>query len=207
MLSAGGAMGRILVGIVLLSLGWPVLAADTDPLVNLVTVEPTIRLEMRYAISDNFLKKAVYSKPVCLLHRSVAERLVRVQRQLATAGYGLKLWDCYRPLSVQKQMWALVPNEDYVANPAKGSRHNRGAAVDLTLVDGQGNALEMPTAHDDFTRTAARASEALWSTVARRHYILLDRAMTDAGFLPLPSEWWHYDAPRWEGYPILDQAL
>ncbi len=183
------------------------LAAAEDTMVELTTLAPEIRLDMRYAKSDNFLGKAVYESGRCLLRAPVAERLARAQRRLEQSGYGLKLWDCYRPLSVQKQMWAIVRDERYVADPAKGSRHNRGAAVDLTLVDRQGVELELPTQHDDFSVKAARTATSQWSEPARKHYQILNSAMTAEGFLPLPSEWWHYDAPGWERYAILDTPL
>jgi zinc D-Ala-D-Ala dipeptidase len=182
-------------------------AKDLDPLVEVIKLTPTIRLDMRYATPDNFLHRAVYSKPTCLLHKSVADRLALAQKRLAAQGYGLKLWDCYRPHAVQVEMWALVRDDRYVADPKKGSRHNRGAAVDLTLVDAQGQALEMPTAFDDFTEKAARASKSAWTPQAQHHYEILNAAMSSEGFSPLPSEWWHYDAPAWERFSILDKPL
>lgn len=181
-------------------------AAGPEGLID-ISRSPEIQLDMRYATPDNFLRRAVYPRPVCLLRPAVAERLVRVQRRVEAQGFGLRLWDCYRPLSVQKQMWAIVHDERYVADPAKGSRHNRGAAVDLTLIDAQGVALEMPTGFDDFSARAGRDAEAGWSEAARRNYMVLDRAMRSEGFLPLPSEWWHYDAVGWEVYPVLDVPL
>jgi zinc D-Ala-D-Ala dipeptidase len=185
----------------------PTLAKDLDPLVEVTKLAPTIRLDMRYATPDNFLHRAVYSKPTCLLHKSVASRLAQAQSRLAAQGFGLKLWDCYRPHAVQVQMWALVPDDHYVADPKKGSRHNRGAAVDLTLVDAQGQDLEMPTAFDDFTEKAARASKTTWTEQAQQHYDILNAAMNTEGFSPLPTEWWHYDAPAWERFGILDKPL
>ncbi len=191
----------------ILILATPVFAKDLDLLVEVTKLTPSIRLDMRYATPDNFLHRAVYSKPTCLLHKSVADRLALAQKRLAVQGYGLKLWDCYRPHSVQVEMWALVPDDRYVADPKKGSRHNRGAAVDLTLVDAQGNDLEMPTAFDDFTEKAARASKSTWTPQAQQHYEILNAAMSSEGFSPLPSEWWHYDTPGWERFDILDKPL
>ncbi|MBW4696675.1 MAG: M15 family metallopeptidase [Aphanocapsa lilacina HA4352-LM1] len=176
-------------------------------MVDLGAVAPGVQRDMRYATVDNFLKKAVYPEARCLLRPAVAERLARVQNRLAGEGFGLKVWDCYRPLAVQKQMWMLVPDERYVANPAKGSRHNRGAAVDLTLVDSRGKEQEMPTAFDDFSAKAGRDAQAQWSVTARRNYAVLHKAMMAEGFVPLPSEWWHYDAPGWERYPVVDFPL
>ncbi|WP_197530159.1 M15 family metallopeptidase [Gloeobacter violaceus] len=180
---------------------------SAEAMVDLGAVAPGVRRDMRYATVDNFLKKAVYPEARCLLRPPVAERLARVQNRLAAEGFGLKVWDCYRPLAVQKQMWALVPDERYVADPAKGSRHNRGAAVDLTLVDSRGKEQEMPTAFDDFSAGAGRDAQAQWSVTARRNYAVLHKAMIAEDFLPLPSEWWHYDAPGWERYPVVDLPL
>ncbi|MBC8122176.1 MAG: M15 family metallopeptidase [Gemmatimonadaceae bacterium] len=196
----------LLLSIVLLGSS-PAHAAEPEGLIDISRSAPEIQLDMRYATPENFLRRAVYPLAVCLLRPAVAERLVRVQRRVAVQGYTLRLWDCYRPLSVQKQMWAIVHDERYVADPAKGSRHNRGAAVDLTLSDAQGVALEMPTSFDDFSARAGRDAEAGWSETARRNYAVLDRAMRSEGFLPLPSEWWHYDATGWEIYPVLDVPL
>ena len=123
-------------------------------LIDIQTIAPDIILDMRYATSNNFLKAPVYPVARCLLRAPVAEALKRVQADLITQGLGLKLFDCYRPLSVQRAMWKILPDSNYVANPAKGSRHNRGAAVDLTLVDAMGKELEMPTGFDDFSEKA-----------------------------------------------------
>jgi D-alanyl-D-alanine dipeptidase len=128
-----------------------------------------------------------------------------VQASLAKQGYGLKIWDGYRPLSVQKAMWAVMPNADYVANPAQGSRHNRGAAVDVTLVDAKGKEVEMPTKFDDFTPKAAPEAEA--TPAATKHRAVLRKAMEAEGFTVLKTEWWHYDAPGWKDYPITDVAV
>ncbi len=131
--------------------------SETDKLVDIKSVNLNIRHDIRYATNNNFLKKKIYSVPRCLLRSDVAQRLSRVQQDLEQMGLGLKVYDCYRPLSVTRQMWEILPDTRYVANPAKGSRHNRGAAVDLTLVDlHTGAELEMPTAFDDFTDKAAR---------------------------------------------------
>src|SRR6185295_14858120 len=116
----------------------------------------------------------------CYLRRFAAERLSAVQTELETMGLGLKVWDGYRPLSVQKQFWALVPDERYVASPVKGSRHNRGAAVDVTLVDRTGGELEMPTKFDDFTEAAS--ANAPCSQMAAENRKLLQRVMKKHGF-------------------------
>ena len=185
--------------------------AAAAPLVDLASVAPTIRLDLRYATANNFTGQAVYPTTArCLLRAPVAAALARVQVALARQGLGLQVWDCYRPFSVQKKFWALVPDARYVARPVEregrpveGSRHNRGAAVDLTLVAVDGGALEMPTAFDDFSERAHRDAVS-WSEIQRHNARLLEGAMAAEGFSPLPTEWWHFDGPKWERYPLTD---
>jgi D-alanyl-D-alanine dipeptidase len=188
-------------------------APASDDLVDLGLVAPAIRLDLRYATRDNFTGRAVYPAARCLLRRDVAERLVRVQAGLAAAGLGLKVWDCYRPFSVQEALWQLVPDPRYVARPVRrgaelveGSKHNRGAAVDLTLVDLDGAELDMPTGFDDFSSRAHRGDPSA-SPAARASAARLEAAMVVEGFEPLPTEWWHFDAPGWQAYPLADQPL
>jgi len=142
----------------------------------------------------------------CLLRESVAHRLSRVQDDLEARGLGLKVFDGYRPLSVQRRMWAVLPDPEYVADPAKGSRHNRGAAVDVTLVDTRGRELPMPSAFDEFSERAHR-DYAGGTAEQRRNRRVLQEAMERHGFSGLDSEWWHFDAPGWRQYPVLDQPL
>jgi zinc D-Ala-D-Ala dipeptidase len=181
------------------------IAAAPPDLVDLQTVNPRIRIELRYATTDNFLGKAMYRLNKCFLRREVAERLSKVQVDLEGLGLGLKVWDGYRPLSVQKEFWKLVSDERYVASPVKGSRHNRAAAVDLTLVDRHGKELEMPTKFDDFTEAAG--AYAPCTERAAEHRKLLQRLMKTHGFEILPTEWWHFDAAGWEKYDVLDLSF
>lgn len=160
-----------------------------------------IRLDIRYASTRNFTGQAVYSDARCRLRRSVAQRLVRVQAALSAQGLALKIFDCYRPLSVQRKFWRLVPDPRYVADPKQGSRHNRGAAVDLTLVTSAGDQVAMPTDFDDFSHKAHRNFSQL-PAAAIRNRGLLQVAMEREGFIPLPTEWWHFDAPDWRRFPI-----
>ncbi len=188
-----------------------------DALVDLRALDPSIRIEMPYATPHNFTGVALYPVARCLLRRDVAERLVRVERRLGAEGLGLLVWDCYRPFPVQQRLWALVPDARYVAEPVvrdgrpvAGSKHNRGAAVDLTLVDAAGRLLEMPTGFDDFTERAHRGWTGA-SPPARRNVARLEEAMEEVmaaeGFEPLPTEWWHFDGPGWERYELLDRPL
>jgi beta-N-acetylhexosaminidase/D-alanyl-D-alanine dipeptidase len=186
---------------------------DPDELVDLADVDATISLDLRYATADNFTGVAVYPVARCRLRHAVAQRLAAVQAALRERGYGLKIWDCYRPFSVQKTFWRLVPDARYVAKPVTrggkpvaGSKHNRGAAVDLTLVDSRGTELEMPTAFDDFSPRAHRGWSGA-SEAARRNSGILEGAMRAEGFEPLSTEWWHFDGPRWRSYPLADEPL
>ena len=181
-------------------------APRSDEFVDVAVVAPTIKLDLRYATADNFTHQVVYPAARCLLRREVAERLARVQTALARQKLGLQLWDCYRPLSVQRRFWALVPDSRYVANPAQGSRHNRGAAVDVTLVDGDGHELGMGTAFDDFSARAHRDAVGL-AADASAHRATLTTAMAAEGFVGLPTEWWHFDAPEWRKFPIADVPM
>jgi zinc D-Ala-D-Ala dipeptidase len=175
-------------------------------LVDIRTVNRNIRLDIRYATTNNFLKRKLYSTAKCALRASVAQKLGKVQTDLEKIGLGLKVYDCYRPFSVTKQMWEVLPDPNYVANPARGSRHNRGAAIDLTLVDRTGKELEMPTPFDDFTKKAHRNYQG-GSTQSRKNRQLLEDAMKKHGFIGITTEWWHFDSEDWQKFAILDISL
>lgn len=175
-------------------------------LVDLHVLNAGVRLDMRYATANNFMQRPLYKQSRCLLRAITAEQLSQVQSDLEAEGLGLKVYDCYRPLSVQKQMWKLVPDDRFVANPATGSRHNRGSAVDVTLVDQLGNELTMPTAFDDFTDRAAIDYDGA-TPLAKQNRQRLKEAMVKRGFAPLQTEWWHFDAANWTQFPVLDVPL
>lgn len=159
-------------------------------------------LDIRYATSNNFAKQRLYDQPRCLLRPATAAKLDAVRKEVEAEGLRLKVFDCYRPLSVQRKMWALVPDERYVADPAKGSRHNRGAAVDLTLVRADGSDLPMPTGYDDFTERAHRDYTNLPADVLANR-ARLERVMTRHGFVGLPTEWWHFDDADWQRFRVI----
>lgn len=169
-------------------------------------INSRILLDIKYATADNFLGKPLYSQAKAYLRKSVAQKLNRVQQALEKQGLGLKIWDAYRPLSVQYKLWELVPDERYVADPQKGSAHNRGAAVDVTLVDAQGHELAMPTAFDDFTERAHLDYIDLPFEV-RAHRALLMDAMRAQGFEPLKTEWWHYNDSDAESFELLSTSF
>ena len=120
-------------------------------LVDIKEVNPRIMVDMKYATEENFTKKKLYDSNTCFLRKSTAVKLDAVQKELEGMNLGLKVWDCYRPLAAQRTLWQILPDERYVANPEKGSRHNRASSVDVTLVDSQGKELPMPTGFDDFS--------------------------------------------------------
>lgn len=182
-------------------------------MVEPVRLDPSIRLDMRYATTNNFTGVQVYPSARCYLREDIAKRVVAAHKSLRRKGLGLKLYDCYRPFSVQEAFWKIMPDERYVLEPkrengvmVKSSRHNRGAAVDATLVDRKGRELAMPTEFDDFSDKAHRDSKAA-SPEARRNSAVLERAMAEQGFVGLPTEWWHFDGPGWEAYEPLDAPL
>jgi D-alanyl-D-alanine dipeptidase len=175
-------------------------------LVEIVTLEPGIRLDVRYATSDNFLSTPVYTEGRAFLQRPAAEALVRAHRALRDSGHGLLIHDAYRPWWVTWVFWEATPvaSRDFVADPAQGSRHNRACAVDLTLYRlSDGAAVEMPSLYDEMTERAA-PKYAGGSAESRRLRDLLRAAMEREGFSVFPSEWWHFDYKGWKEYPILN---
>jgi len=181
----------------------------SDPgkrLVDLQQVDPSIRIDVRYATTNNFMHETLYPVARVFVREPVAAALRDVQRDLAARGLGLKVFDGYRPYRVTERMWEPIRNADFVADPAKGSRHNRGAAVDLTLVDAAGAELAMPTPYDDFTPRARQDFNDLTPEVIANRAMLLE-VMKRHGFEPLESEWWHFDYAGWKDYELLDLDL
>jgi D-alanyl-D-alanine dipeptidase len=148
-------------------------------------------LDIKYATKDNFIKEAVYPCGRCYLRTSVANALIKANKKLESQGYRLKLFDCYRPRSAQYKLWEKVPNPSYVANPDKGSMHNRGSAVDLTFADSKGNEVDMGTPYDFFGEKAHHDCTNLPSAVLSQRQ-KLKSLMEDFGFRSIRTEWWHY---------------
>src|SRR3989338_2315248 len=178
-------------------------AALANPLIDIRQVHPRVLVEVRYATPDNFMGEALYPEARCLLRRETAAKLAHAQDALELRGLGLKVFDGYRPLSVQKKMWARFPLEGFVANPAKGSNHNRGAAVDVILVDKEGHELAMPSAYDEFTERSHRDYPG-GTPEARENRLILRETMKAAGFKGIETEWWHFDDTDAKDYPLLD---
>jgi D-alanyl-D-alanine dipeptidase len=176
-------------------------------LVDLQQAVPGIVLDVRYATTNNFMHQQLYPVARAFLRAPAAQALADVQRELAAEGLALKVFDGYRPYRITERMWEPIRNPDFVADPAKGSRHNRGAAVDLTLIRlDNGEELVMPTPYDDFTARARQDFDDLPADVRANRARLRD-VMTRHGFDPLPSEWWHFDYRGWEHFDLLDVPL
>ena len=173
---------------------------------ELVTLDPTIKLDIRYATTNNFLRTPVYTQARAFLQRPAAEALVRANRELKPYGYGLIIHDGYRPWYVTKIFWDATPErqEDFRRQSGKGSIHNRGCAVDLSLYDLKtGKEVKMPSGYDEMTKRAY--ADYPGGTAERAGTTrLLRRAMEKQGFTVNPTEWWHFDYKDWKQYPILN---
>ena len=175
-------------------------------LVELAPLDLSIHLDIRYATANDFLGTPVYSQARAFLQRPAAEALLRVQRKLKLLGYGLLIHDAYRPWYVTKIFWDATPlkGKIFVADPAQGSRHNRGCAVDLTLYElGTGKAIEMPGTYDEMSPRSF-PDYAGGTSLQRWHRDLLRRAMESEGFTVYEAEWWHFDYKDWREYGILN---
>jgi zinc D-Ala-D-Ala dipeptidase len=175
-------------------------------LVDLEKLDNSFIIDIIYASSDNFMGKKLYPANKCVLQLETARKLINANNYAKSLGYKLKVLDAYRPISVQKLMWDTLPDDNFVAPPTRGSKHNRGCAVDLILVDFSGKELEMPSQFDDF-------SEKAWITYnsAPKHQVknreLLASIMTANGFSRIETEWWHFNDPDFNKYPLLDISL
>jgi D-alanyl-D-alanine dipeptidase len=188
---------------------WPIHAAPSyDNLVDIRSVDPTILVELRYASADNLTGHALYPKDFpALVRPGTAARLVKAQAFLRKRHYGLKIWDAYRPLTAQLELWQCTHDGSYVADPESGdgSLHAWGVAVDATLVDERGNEVPMPTRFDEFSPSAGlryRGDD----PVVQRNLKLLQSAMRHGGFFGVRTEWWHFVAYDWKKYAPMREA-
>ncbi len=156
-----------------------------------ITDDKLIKLDIRYATKNNFTKQQIYSCPRCFLHKSSAKQLYSAIEDFNKMGYGVKLFDCYRPHPAQRRLWEIVPNPMYVADPEKGSMHNRGLAVDLTLIDQAGNELDLGTTYDFFGPRAYHDYFDLDADILA-HRNTLKTTLAKHGFAHIRTEWWHY---------------
>lgn len=165
---------------------------------------PGIVLDIRYATTNNFMKRVMYQQARAFARKPVVAQLKKVQALLNKKGYGLKIFDAYRPYSITVAFYKEASDKNFVANPKKGSRHNRGCAVDLTLIDLKtGKAIEMPTAYDSFAPEAAVTYNKLPAHVIKNRTLLIS-TMRQFGFRVLENEWWHFDFMDWQQYDLMD---
>lgn len=175
-------------------------------LVEIVKAIPSVKLDIRYATKNNFTGVAVYGQARAFARKPVVDALQKVQVELKKQGLGLKIFDGYRPYAVTVKFWKVTPPDKkaFVANPKAGSRHNRGCAVDLTLVDlKSGKALEMPTAYDSFSEAASPTYQNV-TPLQKKNRDFLIKIMENHGFTVFKNEWWHYDFNGWEEFPLMD---
>jgi D-alanyl-D-alanine dipeptidase len=182
-------------------------ADDPKRLVELVKLDPSIKLDMRYATTNNFTGRVLYDHARAFLAAPAAQAVSGASKAAQADGYGLTIFDAYRPWRVTKQLWDATPSgpkKNYVANPKRGSKHNRGCAVDLSLHDLKtGMLVEMPTGFDDFSEKAHRDFSGA-SPAAMENRARLQRYLETQGFVGLSNEWWHFDFTGWEQYPVMD---
>jgi D-alanyl-D-alanine dipeptidase len=174
-----------------------------EGLVEITALDDSFVVDLRYATEDNFTGRQIYPESRAILREETAHKLIKAQAEVKKLGYGLKIWDAYRPLSAQQTLWDAVDDKTWVAEPTRGSNHNRGAAVDVTLVDGDGNELPMPSEFDDFSEKAHQTYAGCTEEEARNRDLLRE-IMNECGFVGYVNEWWHFDDSDAKSYPVLD---
>ena len=179
-------------------------ADSNKKLVEIKKYIPGIVLDIRYATINNFTHHIMYKQAKAFARLPVVRALQQVEAELKTKGLGLKIYDAYRPYAVTVKFYQVTPDTNFVADPKKGSKHNRGCAVDLSLIDLKtGKELDMPTGFDSFSKKAgAEYADLPKEELANRE--LLKSVMETHGFKVIKTEWWHYDFNGWQKYPLLD---
>lgn len=182
----------------------------TNPDMELIDLEmfiPTIVLDIRYATTNNFTGKIIYSNPKAFVRKPVAVALKNIQDSLSKLGLGLKIFDAYRPYSATIKFFEVFPDTNFVANPKIGSRHNRGTAIDLTLINiSTQKELPMPTPYDDFSEKAQPTYPNLPDNVLKNRELLFG-ILSHFGFSHYPTEWWHFDFQGWQQFPLMDLSF
>lgn len=177
---------------------------ENDEMYNLVKFIDGISLDIRYATSNNFTGEVIYESAKAFARKPVAEALLQVQDSLIKHRLGLKVYDAYRPYAATLRFYEVYPDTNFVASPRTGSRHNRGCAIDLTLINlVSGEEIPMPTEFDSFTEMAHPDYADLPDTVLANRAFLFS-IMEHFGFTHYPTEWWHFDYTGWEGYSLMD---
>ncbi|WP_244139406.1 M15 family metallopeptidase [Mucilaginibacter ginkgonis] len=177
---------------------------SNNQLVEIIPAKTGILLDVRYATTNNFMHAVMYPQARAFARLPVYHALLAIQHDLEKQGLGLKIFDGYRPYNITVKFYNMTRDTSFVANPAHGSKHNRGCAIDLTIVDLKtGKEIEMPTGYDSFTKAAAAKFEPVSATAKKNRQLLQDE-MTSHGFQILPTEWWHFDFIGWQQYKLLD---
>ncbi len=175
-----------------------------NELIEIKKAIPSIVLDIRYATKDNFMGQIMYNEASAFARRPVVAQLKKIQAILKTKGYGLKIFDAYRPYAITVAFWEKASDKRFVADPAKGSKHNRGCAIDLTLVDLKtGKDVPMPTPYDSFEPEAAPNYQNLPKEVIKNRDFLI-ATMQANGFKVINNEWWHFDFLSWQDYDLMD---
>ncbi len=178
-----------------------------NELIEIKKAIPSIALDVRYATKNNFMKQVMYKQPRAFARKPVVEQLKAIQSELAKKGYGLKIFDAYRPYAITIAFYEKASDKNFVANPAKGSKHNRGCAVDLTIIDLKtGKDIPMPTPYDSFEAAAAPHFNELPADVIKNRDFLI-ATMHAHGFKVIYNEWWHFDFNGWQDYDLMDIAF
>lgn len=181
---------------------------DTEPddkdFVDISKYIPDLKIELRYATTNNITKTVLYTDKTPYLRKGTADKLAKANEEFEKYGYTIKVWDAYRPYSVQYKLWEKVSDVRYIANPrTTGSGHNRGASVDITLVDKSGNQMNMPTDFDGFgPKSYSDSSD--FTADEKRNVEFLEKVMEDNGFRSIETEWWHFDDTDFRNYPVVD---
>ena len=176
------------------------------PLVDIEKQFPQLQIDMKYATADNITGHPIYSVSRCLLHADAAQALGKSLRIAQVAGFTLLVLDAYRPQKAQELLWQACPNQDYVVPLSLGSNHSRGTAIDVTLIDSDGNILDMGTGFDEMDELSHPYHPALAQTY-QRNRLLLNAVMLGGGFVGISTEWWHFELPEAATYPLLDDVF
>lgn len=179
-------------------------ANSNNELVEIKKAIPSIVLDIRYATKNNFMKQVMYKQPRAFARKPVVQQLKVIQAELAKKGYGLKIFDAYRPYAITIAFYEKASDKNFVANPEKGSKHNRGCAVDLTIVDLKtGKDVPMPTPYDSFAPEASPHFNELPAEIIKNRDFLIATMQTH-GFKVIYNEWWHFDFKEWQDYDLMD---
>jgi len=180
--------------------------SNQDSLIDIAEQYPQLHIDMKYATADNITGQPIYSTATCLLHRHAAVALAKSIEIAGIAGFSIKVLDAYRPQRAQELLWHACPNQDYVVPLSQGSNHTRGTAIDVTLVDTNGQDLDMGTHFDEMDELSHPYHPSL-ALAFQRNRLLLNAIMFGGGFVGIATEWWHFELPNASEYPLLNDVF